>query len=489
MAAGAEQLSADVVVVGSGAGGAPAAALLAEAGLDVVLLEGGPHLQAPDFHDDEWSMRPRLGRIQGTDDSLQSFYAGACVGGSTVVNDALCWRPPAEVLQTWRDEHGLAELAQPGFAAYVEQAWRDVHAEPTRSSHVNRNAEALARGARELGWANEAMPRNVKGCARLGRCNLGCPTNAKQSTLVSYVPRAQRAGARLLANARVERLVLEAGRAAGIEGTRIDPTTRAPLGPLSVRAPRVLLAAGALATPGILLRSGIAAGRGFQVHSSVYVSARFRQPIHGYFGPTMAWAVSEFADVNGQRGPGFMLENAAVRPLQTASTLPDFGADHERAMAALSHLASTVVVLRDHTRGSVALDDRGGTRVDYALSNADLARMRLAILRAAELYLAAGAEEIWLPVHGVGPVRSPRDFARVPETLDRTRLSLLYAVHLFGGATMGGSRDAATCRPDGRLWNAEGVYVCDASSLPGNTGVNPQISIMANALRIAGGIA
>ena len=488
MAPSPERLRADAVVVGTGAGGAPAAAQLAEAGLDVLVLEAGPRLEAADFLDDEWRMRSRLGRIQSTGDALQSFYAGACVGGSTVVNDALCWRPPAEVLATWREEHGLAELSEAGMAPYVERAWRDIHAEPTRRSHVNRNADALARGARALGWANEAMPRSVRGCARLGRCNLGCPTNAKQSTLVSYVPRAERAGARLVPNARALRVRVEAGRAAGVEALRLDPESGAPRAELVVEAPRVLLAAGALATPALLARSGVAAGHGFQAHSSVYVSARFEEPVHGYFGPTMAWAVSEFADVNGHTGPGFMLENAAVRPLQTASTLPDFGADHERAMAALPHLASTVVVLRDRSRGSVSADTGGRALIDYALGAGDLERLRLAMDRAARLYLAAGAREVWLPVHGVGPLRSEGDLQRLPPALDRTRLSLLYAVHLFGGAAMGGSRKTSVCRADGRVWDVAGLYVCDASSLPTNTGVNPQITIIANALRIASGV-
>ena len=484
-----QSLSADAVVVGTGAGGGPAAAALAEAGLEVVVLEAGPHLQAADFRDDEWSMRTRLGRIRSTGDGTQSFYAGACVGGSTVVNDALCWRPPPEVLAAWEREHGLPELAPENFDKHVEQAWSDVHAEPTRRSHVNRNAAALERGARALGWANEAMPRNVRGCARLGRCNLGCPTNAKQSTLVAYVPRARRAGARLLPNARATRVRTRAGRVRGIEAQRVDPETGDVTGELLVEAPRVLLAAGALGTPALLLRSGIAAGNGFQAHSSVYVSARFAEPVHGYFGPTMAWAVSEFADVNGHRGPGFMLENAAVRPLQTASTLPDFGADHQRAMAALPHLASTVVVLRDRSRGQVGLDELERSRVDYTLGEADLRSLREALKRSAELYLAAGAEEVWLPVHGVGAVRSQRDLESLPEALDPTRLSLLYAVHLFGGAAMGGSRERSLCRPDGQLWDVQGLYVCDAASLPSNTGVNPQITILANALRIAEGAA
>jgi choline dehydrogenase-like flavoprotein len=487
--AGAERLAADAVVVGTGAGGGPAAAALAEAGLEVVALEAGPRLSAADFVADEAVSRARLGRIAASADGLQSFYAGACVGGSTVVNDALCLRTPPEVLEAWRRAHALVALADE-LPAYGERAWRDVHAEPTDRAHTNRNAFALARGARRLGWATGPMARNVRGCANLGRCNFGCPTDAKQSSLVVWIPRAERAGARVLADTRVERIRVEAGRVRGVDATRLDPATREPTGALRIDAPLVVLAAGVLATGPLLRRSGIGpsrAGRGFQVHSSAYATARFAEPIHGYYGPTMAWGVTEFSDVHGAAGPGYLLENAAVHPMQTAAVIPGFGSVHARAMAALPHLAHAVVVLRDRTRGELAPGPAGAPpRIDYALEAADLARLRHAFASAARLFLASGALEVWLPVEGVPPLRSERDLGALEGLrLDRTRLSLLYAVHLFGGAAMHGRRAEGVCDPEGGCWDAPGVFVADAAALPGNTGVNPQITIMAHALRVA----
>lgn len=487
--AGAARLAADAVVVGTGAGGGPAATVLAEAGLEVLVLEAGPRVEARAFVPDEALARARLGRIAASSDGLQSFYAGACVGGSTVVNDALCWRPPPEVLDAWRREHALGAAAD-ALPAHAERAWRDVHAEPVDRAHRNRNAQALERGAMRLGWASEAMPRNVKGCANLGRCNFGCPIDAKQSSLVTWVPRAERAGARVLSDVRVLRVRVEAGRVHGVDATRLDAATREPTAPLRVDAPLVCVAAGALGSGPLLRRSGIAgarAGRGFQAHSSAYVTARFAEPIHGYFGPTMGHAVSEFADVNGHAGPGFMLENAAVHPMQTAAVLPGFGASHARAMAALPHLAHAVVVLRDRTRGRVEPGtDETSPRIDYALDPGDLERMRHAFACAGRLYLASGAEEVWLPLEGYGPVRSEHDLGRLAEhPLDRTRLTLLYAVHLFGGAAMHGRRAEGVCDPEGACWDVDGLFVADAASLPGNTGVNPQITIMGHALRVA----
>jgi choline dehydrogenase-like flavoprotein len=488
------RLRADAVVVGSGAGGAPAAARLAEAGFEVVVLEAGPRFSSADFLPDEALMTARLGRATATASGAHNLYAGACVGGSTVVNDALCWRTPPEVLEQWRREHALGDLSDAAFAPFIDAAWMDVHAEPTLRSHMNRNAHRLELGSRRLGWAGEAMPRNVKGCARLGRCNWGCPIAAKQSTLVSYLPRAERAGARVLPDTQVTRVRVEAGAVAGVEALRLDPATREPLAALRVDAPLVLLAAGVLATPALLLRSGLgaqgAAGRGLQLHSSAAVTARFAEPVHGYFGPTMAFAVTQFSDVNGHAGPGFMLENTAVHPLITATALPGFGPEHARAMQALPQLARAVVVLRDTTRGRIEIDDEGRARCAYALTAGDLERMRQALRELARAYLAADAREVWLPVHGLASVERESDLAQLDDApLDPTRLAFLYAVHLFGGATMGGQRGVSACRPDGELWDVRGLYVTDASALPSNTGVNPQVTIFANALRIASALA
>jgi choline dehydrogenase-like flavoprotein len=488
-----ERARADAVVIGSGAGGGPAAAALAESGLDVLVLEAGPRLEARDFSDDEGEMRMRLGRAVTTDDAGQSLYAGSCVGGSTVINDCLCWRTPQEVLEHWRRQHDLTALSDDAFAPFVEQVWRDVQAEPTGRSHINRNAHRLEVGARRLGWDAGPMWRNVRGCARLGRCNFGCPIDAKQSSLVSWLPRAERAGARVWANARADRIRIREGRVAGVEVTILDPTTRAPIASHQVEAPRVCVAAGVLESGALLQRSGIAprtAGQGIQFHSSAYVTGRFEEPVHGYYGPTMAYAITEFSDVNGHDGPGYMLENTAVQPIQTASVLPDAGVPHERAMAALPFLAHTVIVLRDRTRGHIDLDGDGGARVHYALEEGDLERLRDGIANAARAYLAADAREVYLPLHGFGPVRREDDLAALADfPLDRSRFSLLYAVHLFGGAAMGGSADTSVCAVDGSCWDARGLYVVDAAALPGNTGVNPQITIMANALRIAGEVA
>jgi choline dehydrogenase-like flavoprotein len=481
------------VVIGSGAGGAPVALALAEAGFEVVVLESGARFETRDFSGEEGEMIARLMTANTARDSGMEVYAGACVGGSTVVNDALCWRPPPEVLESWRRDFGLPGLSDAAFAPYVDRAWRTVNASPTDREHLNRNAHHLEVGAARLGWSAEAMHRNVRGCANLGLCNIGCPSGAKQSALVTWIPDAEARGARVVPLARADRIEVEGGRVRAVTATRFDPKTRAPIGALRVEADIVCVAAGVLGTPALLLRSGLgsdtALGRGIQFHSSVYVTARFREPVLGFYGPTMAYAVTEWSDVNGRRGPGYMLENVTVSPSVTASSLPGFGAEHERVMEALPHLARAVVVLRDRTRGSVAIDGDRLPALSYQPVADDLARIRDAVKQLTRLYLAAGATEVYLPVNGVAPVRSETDLAALDAVIFEPRiLSLLYAVHLFGGAAMGASRAQGFCDEAGRAFDVDGLYVTDAAALPSNTGANPQITIMANALRIAAGI-
>jgi choline dehydrogenase-like flavoprotein len=470
--------SADAVVIGSGAGGAPVAAALAEAGMAVIVLEAGPRPEPGTFTGDEAEMTARLWRMGVCGEGL-SIYAGACVGGSTVINDALCFRPPADLLETWSREHDLPGLREVAMAPYVDRVWSDIHASPTGPEHTSRNAQRLADGAARLGWRASSTPRSVRGCANLGLCNLGCPIGAKQSTLLTYVPRAERAGARVLARTRAETIRLDGGRVRGVDAVRLDDAGRAVVERIVIDAPVVCVAAGVLETAPLLLRSDVpgVTGSGIACHTSTHVLARFAEPVHGYYGPTMGFAVSEFAI-----DPGVMIENTAVHPMTTAAAVPGTGAEHATRMAQLPFLAKALVLVRDRTRGVAAAD--GSIRYPHVAD--DFTRLRVGMREAARAYLAAGALEVWLPLHGAAPVRTGSDLAALDHLpLDATRFTLLYAVHLFGGATMGRS---GPCDESGRCAGVRGLYVSDAAALPGNTGVNPQVTVMANALRVAAGI-
>ena len=297
------------MVVGSGAGGAPAAARLAEAGFEVLVLEAGPRLSAADFSADEAAMTARLGRATATASGAQSLYAGACVGGSTVVNDALCWRTPPEVLERWRREHGLSDLTDAAFAPFVDAVWEEIHAETTPPSHLNRNARRLELGAQPPGLerrgdgaqrARLRAPRPLQlglsdRCQAVGARQLAAARRARgRARAAGYAGHAR---ARLGGRGDGRRGAAEPIRAAASRPPRFASTRRSSCSPPACSRPRRCCCA---ADSPRAARSAAA----LQFHSSVIATARFAEPVHGYFGPTMSYADHRVQRRERARGPG-----------------------------------------------------------------------------------------------------------------------------------------------------------------------------------------
>ena len=265
-------LRADAVVVGTGAGGATAAARLRDAGLDVLMLEEGTLHRTETFTTDPATMIRRLYRDAGTTMIFGNppiiFAEGRCVGGSTVINGGMTWRTPEQVLARWENDLGLVGLGPRAMEPYFETAERILHAEPNHQDTFGRNTHLFARGAEALGWPLARAPRNMRRCVGLNNCALGCPTGAKQAMHVTEVPRALAAGAALPTGARVDRVLWRGTRAVGVRGRLVGDDGR-PRARFEVRAPLVVLAAGARQTPGILRRSWLLAsaiGRGLHTH-------------------------------------------------------------------------------------------------------------------------------------------------------------------------------------------------------------------------------
>ena len=283
--AGDLTLGADAVVVGSGAGGAVAAGRLRDAGLDVVILEEGELHRTETFTTDPADMIHRLYRDAGTSMILGRpgiiFAEGRCVGGSTVINGGMTWRTPARVLEHWERELRLDGAGPRGMEPYFAEAERILHAEPNHEDTYGRNTRLFAAGAQKLGWPLARAPRNMRRCVGLNNCALGCPTGAKQSMLVTEIPRTLAAGTSLVTGARVDRVLWKGRRATGVRGRLLDTDGRA-RGRLTVHAGLVVLAAGARHTPGILKRSWCLAraiGRGLHTHPNAKVVGVFDDPI------------------------------------------------------------------------------------------------------------------------------------------------------------------------------------------------------------------
>jgi choline dehydrogenase-like flavoprotein len=468
----ASRLDADVCVIGAGAGGAVVAAELAEGGMSVVVLEEGEWHEPDEFTGSMSGMLADLYREGG-----QTFTVGkppmllplGCgVGGTTLINSGTCFRTPARVLDRWQREFGLevsARSLQPCFER-VEQALSVSEVTPELAGG---NAQVARRGAERLGWSHGYLQRNARGCVGSGLCTLGCPVSAKQHTGITYVPRARLAGARIVTGARAQRVLVERGRA---RGARAEMSSGAPL---EVRAPIVVVAAGTIHTPLLLGRSGIGSeagqlGRNLSLHPATAIFARMEELVDMGHGVPQSFYVDEFAQ------DGIMFEGAAGPPAYAAIALPLTGARHSEAMADYRKLVLFGLMVSDSSRGSVrAL--AGRPLIRYDLTQDDLMRFRKGLALMRELFDAAGAREVYLPLpQGVRPEHA------------RLRDLKLMAFHPLGTARADARPTHGVIDGDLAVHGVEGVYVADGSAAPSSLGVNPQLTIMALATRLAFGL-
>lgn len=486
------RITADVCVVGTGAGGAAAAARLAERGLDVVMLEEGGYWTATDFTEDEAALTPRLYADAGaraTDDLSLSILQGRCVGGGTTVNWMLMLRTPDRVLEEWASDHGAEALRPARMAPVFERVEDELHARPVPHDAHSPSNRIILDGARELGWRARVAKVNARNCVRAGFCGIGCRYGAKQSALVTYVPRALACGARLYSDVRADRVeVVERGGDAPlkrVQATVLDGESGRPRGELTVEAPLVVLAAGAVGTPTILRRSGLGGrgvGRYLRVHPTTAVVGRYDREMYGSAGIPQSAVCDEFLDRGG--GYGFWIECPGFLPALAAVGVPGFGEPHAEVMSDYRRLAALIVLVRDgadrdRSQGSVTVDRRGRRRIRYRMGRTERSTLADGIAAAARLHLVAGAREA-ITLH------SPRETIRSRAELDApARRSVrpnrvgLFSAHVNGTCRLGTDPDTSGCAPDGQVHGAPGVYVMDGSLLPTAPGVNPQETIMA----------
>jgi choline dehydrogenase-like flavoprotein len=489
---------ADVVIIGTGAGGGTAAEILAEAGLKVLLLEAGPLKSSTDFDMEERTAYPNLyqqAAAMKTSDGAISIFQGRAVGGSTTVNWTTCIRTPEQTLDYWAAEVGVSGLSGSELAPWFDKMEQRLNISEW-AMEPNRNNAALKQGCAELGWEYSYIKRNVSGCWNTGYCGMGCPVNAKHSMLVTTIPAALRRGAVLVSRARAVKIAQQGGRVTGIEAQALDLRLRPTGVKLNLTARHYILAAGAIHTPTLLLRSAVAdpfglIGKRTFLHPTLLSGAVFADAINAHSGAPQSIYSDEFVWKNGATGElGYKLEVPPVHPVLIASKTLGYGNSHAQLMSQFNQLQVTIALVRDgfHPQsqgGQVRLTETGFT-LDYPLDDSFWRAARRAFASMAELQFAAGAKQV-LPISEGMPYLNSWQEAK--EAIAQMSLAPLKTVvasaHVMGGCPMGDEPSRAWVDGEGQSHHLQNLSVMDGSVFPTSVGANPQLSIYALVARNA----
>ncbi len=481
----------DIAIIGTGAGGGTAAEILSGAGYRVLMIEEGALRSSRDFQLDEFKAYSSLyqeGMTRQTRDGAIGILQGRTVGGSTTVNWTSSFRTPEPTLIHWASRYAVKGLSASELAPWFERMENRLNV--TEWLAPNSNNDALKRGCEKLGIEAKPIPRNVKGCWNLGYCGMGCPTNAKQSMLVTTIPQTLRQGGKLVHRVRVQKLKYHDGRVMELQANALDQDGLLPTGKtLRVRAKHFVLSAGAIGSPSLLLRSSApdpyrTLGRRTFLHPSVFTFARFKEEIAGYYGAPQSIYTDHFQWQNGANGRmGFKLEAAPMHPLFASVITRGHGAQHRQRMEALSQTAGSLALLRDgfHEQsvgGQVLLDRQAMPVLDYPINDFLMDGVKRAYLAMGEIYFAAGALSVF-PSHGdAEDYSSYKAFKEGLDTFayDKMRMRLGSA-HVMGGCGMSEDPRLGVVNSEGRHHQLDNLHVWDGSMFPTSIGANPQLTI------------
>jgi hypothetical protein len=467
----AGRIRCEVAVIGSGAGGATVAKELAERGRDVVLLEEGEYYGRERFNRRPLDMAALLYRDLGMTLALGRGAGipvplGKAVGGTTTINSGTCLRTPAHVLEQWRQDIPLSagELA-PDYQRVEEF----IEVTPVPKELLGNSARVVMRGAERIGLHGIPLRRNARHCRGSGVCAFGCPTDAKRSANVSWVPAALRAGARLFTGARAERIDL-AGRARVVHLNGAD-----------IEAEAVVVSAGTLHTPTLLWRSGIrhpALGRNVSIHPACKASALFDEEIRGWEG------VPQGLGIHDLHGEGILFEGIFTPPEFGAFALPFVGPRLTSVMERYGNLAAFGFLIEDRSLGVLRLGP-SRPQLFYELGALEIEKLRRGVEVLGRIFFAAGAREVFAPVAGFESLRSESELSRLRSARLSPPMFELSAFHPLGSCRA--SRDPSRGVLDEQLeaHDAQRLFVVDGSVFPSSLGVNPQLTIMAFAQRAA----
>jgi choline dehydrogenase-like flavoprotein len=475
-------LDADFIVIGSGAGGAAAAVVLARGGHKVAIVEAGPWRAPEDYPSTSYGAMRDLFADWGTlvteSRALWPVVQASCVGGTTVINSAIMVRTPEDCFERWEREYGIdgKSLARRVWE-HQDRIERELSAEEVPPDARGLSNTLAMDGAQALGWDSHYMVRYVDGCEGAGQCLQGCRKGRKQSTNVNYVPEVLDRGGDVLSAAPVDRILFDGSRATGVTGRFRDPVTRRMGARFDVHARRgVLVAASAVQTPVLLARSGFkspALGSLFRAHPGTGIFGVYADPVDQNIGATQGWASMAF-----RVEPGLKLETLAIPPEMVAGRLAGGGRELVRRFREYRNVAMWVAAVRAESSGTVKPGLFGGPVVRYVLDEPDMRRFRKGLAMVARMHFAAGAREVIPGIQGLPYKLGPDDVGQIEEGPLDPHCYIAILSHLFGGCPMSADPRQGVVDDRGKVHGAEGLYVVDASAIPTTLGVNPQHTIM-----------
>jgi choline dehydrogenase-like flavoprotein len=494
--------TADVCVIGSGAGGAVFADEMSLAGHSVVVLEEGPHYTSADFTQRSDEMMAKLYGERGwaaTEDLSVNLLFAKCVGGSTVVHWADSFRTPPDRLDDWTREFRLRGKSVEELNPHFEKVERAINVAPATPDLFNNNNWLLKKGAEALGWQGEVVTQARKGCIGCGFAMEGCAYDSKQSMLVTRIPKMSDRGVKVFASCRAEHLLVEpdgSGRkAAGVTARFIDPQTGARGHELRVKSKLVALAAGGVGSPVFLLRNGVAnssgeVGRNFYTNPGSMVFALFDEEVLMYRKIPAAYGIHQFRQVRETRAReyvegGYLILPNQLQPAVAAACLPGVGDLHRRYMQNFERVGGTYAIFDDENPGQIFLDGDKDPIFRYTLRGRDKAKTRDFLKKSALLMLAAGAREVLVPSHPPMLIRGRNEVSQIDSLALKPGEIILAAPHMLGTCRRGEDRSRSVVDSYGESHDIRNLWIVDGSSLPGSVSVDPSITIMAFASQSA----
>ncbi len=502
-------LEADVVIVGTGAGGGMTAEILTQAGLKVVMLEKGGYHTAKTFSQNEAEAFPMLymdAGAQRTKDKGMVVLQGRTVGGGTTVNWTTSFRTPDFTLKFWEDQYGVKSFNSAAMAPHFEAVEQRLNMHTWLEQPPNANNSLLGLGCEKLGFKSAIIRRNVKGCANSGLCGVGCPVNAKQGMLVTTIPSALDQGAILVYCAEATQILHDGKRAMGVEALAMDALGQTPTGKkIRVNAKHVVVAAGAIRSPALLMRSKVPdpsgkTGKRTFLHPVAVTMAHMPEAVNAFHGAPHSVYSDHYmlheGKVNGTARMGYKLEAMPVTPLFLASLVDkNFGPASAAVMKALPHWHAIDALHRDgfndhEACGTVEISGDTGVALDYPITDFVKKSLTDATVELAEIQFAAGAQHV-MPMHmEATPLKSLAEVRTWTQKASMEPLRLLGgSAHVMGGCQMGTSASNSVVNEWGRHHTLENLSVMDGSVFPTSIGLNPQLSIYAAAHKNASALA